>query len=167
MGRARFGNDEPVASHLALLTRVFDISEGPVLELGTGFFSTLLLHWLATTYQRQVFSFESSQGWYDRAKKYENRWHHIVHVPDWDAAQIEQPWGMAFVDHSPGKRRPREVVRLAPWAQYIVIHDTQDFSDGEYQFSKAWPSFQYRHDYKKVVPWTSVVSNFHDLAGVA
>jgi len=167
MPRARFGNPEPVASHLILLTRVFDLSKGPVLELGTGYFSTLLLHWLATTYQRQVYSYESKPYWYQRAKKYESQYHHIVLCADWPSAPIEQTWGMAFVDHSPGLQRPREVIRLAPWAAYIVIHDTQQESDGEYQFSTAWPSFKYRYDYTKVLPWTSVVSNFHDLSNVA
>lgn len=138
-----------------------------MLELGTGYFSTLLLHWLATTMRREVYSFESKRHFYDRAKKYESEFHHIVYCDNWADADIEKPWGMAFVDHSPGWRRPYEVIRLANWAQYIVIHDTQAAQDGEYHFSESFPHFKYRYDYTKMLPWTSVVSNFHDLEHVA
>ena len=166
MPRARFGNPEPVASHLPLLTRIFDLSIGDVAELGTGYFSTLLFHWLATTFKRNVYSFESKEYWYKRAKKFENKYHHIVYCPKWSDAPIERYWGMAFVDHSPGKQRPNEVIRLANYADYIVIHDTQMQSDTEYQFSTAFPHFKYKYDYTKVLPWTSVVSNFKDLSNL-
>lgn len=166
--RTRFGNPEPVASHLVLLTRVFDLSSGPVLEIGTGYFSTLLLHWLATTYRREVVSLENSPGWYERAKKYCNDYHRVEFVASWAVADLEgRHWGMAFVDHSPGMKRPVEVKRLADHADYIVIHDTQMVAtDGEFCFSTAFPAFKWRYDYTKTLPWTSVMSNFKDLSNV-
>ena len=63
----KFGNPEPVASHIPLLVRVFDKSEGDILEVGTGYYSTLLLHWLANTSRRYLYSYESDKYWYDRA----------------------------------------------------------------------------------------------------
>jgi hypothetical protein len=48
------------ATHIPLLIRVFDISEGDVLEVGTGWFSTLVLHWLAHIYKRQVYSYSTN-----------------------------------------------------------------------------------------------------------
>jgi hypothetical protein len=154
-----------VASHIPLLTQAFDESAGPVLELGTGYFSTLLLHWLATISKRQVFSFERSRSWYERAKRWQNEWHHIEFCPDWDALPIDDAhwWGLAFVDHSPNGRRPAEIRRLALRADYIVIHDTLPEWDAIYGYSAIWGLFQHRYDYTKIHPWTTVVSNFHDL----
>ena len=53
---------EPIsvmATHLPLLTRAFDESEGPVLEMGTGYFSTLYLDWLCSAFGRKLVSYES------------------------------------------------------------------------------------------------------------
>jgi hypothetical protein len=159
MGREKFGNPEPVASHLCLLARVFDKSEGDVLEIGTGFFSTLLLHWLATTFKRQVYSYESKRAWYDRNKKYNNEYHHIVYCPNWDELP-DKHWGMIFIDHSPNERRITEINKLK--ADYIVFHDSQPDEDHIYHYSQIRP-FKYRYDYKKILPWTSVVSDTKEL----
>jgi hypothetical protein len=159
---------ESVATHIPLLTRVFDLSHGDVLEVGTGYFSTLLLHWLATIYQRHVYSYESKEKWYLRAQAYEGTYHHIMLCEDWPSADFDQRrWGLAFVDHSPGWRRPVEVARLANLADYIVIHDTEPEREGKYKFASIWGEFKYRYDYTKIKPITSVVSNFHDLSNVA
>ncbi len=159
---------ESVATHIPLLVRVFDLSEGDVLEIGTGYFSTLLLHWLATISRRHVYSYESKSAWYQRAKKYESEFHHIVFCGDWDQADFDQRhWGLVFVDHSPGRRRPVEVARLANKADYIVIHDTDPEREGHYEFSRIWGLFKYRYDYTRLWPNSSVVSNCKDLSGIA
>jgi hypothetical protein len=159
---------ESVTTHIPLLARVFDISEGDVLEVGTGYFSTTLLHWLATMFHRKVYSYESREGWYAKALQFESEYHHIVLCQDWKTADFDQRrWGMAFIDHSPGWRRPKEVARLANLADYIVIHDTEPDENDRYAFSKTWGLFKYRYDYTKLRPNTSVVSNFKDLSGVA
>ena len=156
-----------VATHIPLLVRVFDKSEGDVLEIGTGYFSTLLLHWLATISERQVHSYESSTHWYNRNKKSETAFHHIHLCTDWASADFDQKhWGMVFIDHAPEARRSVEIARLANLADYIVIHDT-DLSDRKYRYSTIWHLFKYRYDYTKLWPSTTVVSNFKDLSDIA
>lgn len=158
---------EAVASHIPLLTRVFDLSEGDVLEVGTGYFSTLLLHWLATISHRQVYSYESKGYWYQRSKKFENGFHHIIYCPSWDEADFDKrEWGLVFIDHSPDSRRPVEIERLANKTDYMVIHDTEPERDWKYGYSKIWSLFNYKHDYKKILPWTSVVSNMKDFSDI-
>lgn len=161
-------NQEMTASHVPLLTRVFDLSEGDVLEVGTGYFSTLLLHWLATMTKRQVYSYESKTYWYERAKRYENEYQHIILCESWDKADFDQRhWGLAFIDHSPKHRRPVDIARLADKADYLVIHDTDPERDNLYRMSRIWGLFKYRYDYTKMTPYTTVVSNFKDLRNVA
>lgn len=154
------------ATHIPLLIRVFNISEGDVLEVGTGYFSTLMLDWLAQISERHVYSYENEPKWYERAKAYENYYHHIVFCKDWHLADFDQKhWGMAFIDHHPAYRRAIEIARLADKADYIVLHDSDQRSNtkGGYHYNDIWSLFKYRYDFKKLWPGTSVVSNFKDL----
>lgn len=160
-------DSEMTASHVPLLTRVFDLSEGDVLEVGTGYFSTLLLHWLSAITKRHVYSYESKPYWYNRSLRYESEFHHIILCETYEKADFDKKcWGMAFIDHSPKHRRPIDVVRLADKAEYIVVHDTDPERDNLYRLGRVWGMFKYRYDYTKLVPWTTVVSNFKDLSDV-
>ena len=153
-----------MATHVPLLVQVFEISEGDVLEMGTGYFSTLILRWLCEMHDRTLYSFESNKGWYDRAMKKPKPFQKLTYVENWDDADIEREWGMAFIDHGPNHRRQHEIKRLANYAEYIVIHDTEPESEKSYHYSNIWNLFRSRYDYKKCLPWTSVVSNFYDLS---
>lgn len=164
-----YRHDKPlVATHLPLLTRVFDISEGDVLEIGTGYYSTLLLQWLSHMYKRDVYSYESSDYWYKRSQRMQKSpYQHTIKCDNWDKADFDQKyWGMVFIDHSPNERRVVEIARLANKTDYMVIHDT-DPETGRlhhYGYDKIWNLFKYRYDYTKIVPWTTVVSNVKDLS---
>lgn len=154
-----------ICSHLPMLVRVFEMSEGDVLELGTGYFSSLILRWLSDVSKRHVYAYESRWSWNKRVERLRGEYYHTVLCPNWDAADFEkQRWGMAFIDHSPSERRHIDVARLANLVDYIVLHDTQPKDDATYYlFSKIWHLFKYRYDYTKYPNWTSVVSNFKDL----
>ena len=155
-----------MATHVPLLVQVFEMSEGDVLEMGTGYFSTLILRWLCEMHDRTLYSFEGNKRWYDRAMKKPKSFQKLTYVENWDDADIERDWGMAFIDHGPNSRRHIDVARIAGYAEYIVIHDTEPESDKNYKYSKIWDLFKSRYDYKKCLPWTSVVSNFHDLSNL-
>jgi len=88
------------ASHIVLLTRVFDKSQGDVLELGTGYFSTLLLHWLATVAKRRVVSYETQKHWYERARRWQSEFHDIVFCRN-----LTRPISISVTGH--GLHRPR------------------------------------------------------------
>jgi hypothetical protein len=156
-----------MATHLPLLIRVFDLSEGDVLELGTGYFSTLVFHWLACMTKRHIVSVESNPRWYDKVKKFASDNHEIILVNSWDEFPVEDKhWGMVFIDHGPNGRRQVEIERLKDKADYIVIHDTEIKEDHHYHYTSIWPLFKYRKDYTKLVPNTSVVSNFKYLSNI-
>jgi hypothetical protein len=161
-------NKEMVASHIPLLVRVFDISEGDVLEIGTGYFSTLILHWLAEMTKRHVYSYENSEYWYNRAKKYESTYHHIIYCKSWDEADFDKKyWGLVFVDHEPGKRREIEMVRLANMADYIIMHDSNIDKNRNWNYDYINSLFKYRYDYTKMIPWTTVFSNTKKLSEIS
>jgi hypothetical protein len=158
-----------VATHLPLLVRVFDKSEGDVLEIGTGYFSTLVLKWLCTITGRKLYSYETKEFWYKRAVEKNNEFHEVVYAPDLDKVDFtNKHWGLVLIDHGPNRRRVVEIEKLANHCDYMVIHDTQPCAKdkdlpADYHYEKIWHLFKYRYDYKKILPWTSVVSNFKKL----
>jgi len=151
------------ASHLPVLTRAFTLSKGDVLELGTGVYSTTILKWLCELDGRTLHSYENSLRWFRKMAKNPVQCQKLNFVIDWDKIDIERKWGLAFVDHSSNKRRWLEIKRLAKFAEYIVIHDTNPEYRREYRYYRIWPLFKYRYDFKKYSSHTSVVSNFFKL----
>ena len=153
-----------MATHVPVLVRAFDLSEGDVLEVGTGYFSTTILDWLCAISGRKLVSYETDPKWFERAKRLQSDYHDIIFVENWDKIPLDKKhWGLAFIDHSPHLRRAIEIERLKDKAEYIVAHDTEPRSEKGYDYPRIYPLFKYRFDYKKAEPWTSVLSNFHAL----
>lgn len=140
------------------------MTEGPVLELGTGFNSTPVLHWLCNETKRKLVSYESNPKYFEIAKNYISDFHEVHLIDDWDKLDVSQHWSVVFIDHAPGPRRVVEMTRLANKADYVIVHDTEDRSDWHYKYSKGFPSYKYRWDYTIAYPHTSVLSNFKVLS---
>lgn len=160
-----FRYDPAYSSHLPILIKVFQISAGPVLELGAGIFSTPILHWLCLEAKRPLVTCENIEEHLEMNKVFETNEHEFKFVENWDDADIEgTDWGLVFVDHEPSKRRSIEIARLVQNADYIVVHDTEPDHDYKYNFiSKAFPLFKYRYNYKRRRPYTTVLSSSKDL----
>ena len=149
-------------SHLPVLMRAVEITEGPILELGSGLYSTTPLHWACYVAKRKLVTYESNPDFFDFLKAYETDFHEVHCIDDWDAVDLSSPWSVAFVDHAPDRRRQHEVKRLLH-AEYVVAHDSEGRNDRKYQFSKVIPLFKYEFEYKDAYPHTSVWSNLHDV----
>jgi len=155
-------------SHIPILIKVLQLSEGPVLELGSGVFSTPILHWLCLEAKRLLMTYENDMEHFEMNKVFETNEHQIKFVNNWDDAKIEDThWGVVFVDHGPGERRVVEIARLAQKADYIIVHDTEPDHDSQYSYiDHAFPLFKYRYNYKRRRPYTTVLSNFKDLTNL-
>ena len=151
------------ATHIPMLVKTFELTDGDVLELGSGYFSTTLLRWLCQMAGRTLYSYESSNFWYQKATARPVPFHKVIKVNSFDEADIEKHWGMVLVDHGPDERRWKDIKRLANFAEYIVIHDSNLTEIKHYGYEKIWDLFKYRYDYTKLNPNTTVVSNFHNL----
>lgn len=160
------------SSHLAALMQALPRTDGPVLELGLGTFSTPYLHYACLLAGRKLVSYETDQGWFELFKDWQSELHDIRLVADWDKADFERVpsplvnggvWGVALVDHSPHERRVVEVARLAQHARIIVLHDSDEKWEPWARYSTVYPLFRYRTDwdgdYRKAV----VLSNYVDL----
>lgn len=149
-------------THLTLLRRVIDLTEGPILELGMGASSTPFLHDYAKS-GRKVVSYDSDAHYVEQyARQYRHSRHEFHWVNDWDNAEIEQRWSVVLIDHRPARRRYRDAARVAKYAEYVVCHDTEPERDKFYKWERAFKHFRHRFD-DEGDPRTTVVSNLHDL----
>jgi len=157
------------ASHLPILIKVLNMTDGPVLELGTGFFSTPVMHWLCLDKNRVLISYENDERYFSRSKSFMKGLHEIKKIDRWEDADIENThWSVVLVDHQPDLRRKDDIKRIANNADYIIVHDTQAKHNKLYGYiEETFPLFKYRYDYTKGNgPQTSVLSNFKDLSNL-
>jgi len=155
-------------SHLPILMKIVNMTDGPILELGTGFYSTPYLHWACYDKKRKLVSYDTHLLFFDIAKGCVADFHevHFVENGDWDNIDLSGHWSIVLVDHAPGKRRKEEIRRLANSADYIVVHDTNGRFNPRYKYTEIYPLFKYRYDYTKIFPFTTVLSNFKELSSL-
>jgi len=150
-------------THLPVLLRALELTDGPVLELGAGIFSTPVLHWICTRDKRQLVSMDNDPRFYNWAGRFANEYHRLVLVDDWDKVNIGYPWDVVLVDHSPGERRVVEIRRLAFYAKYIIIHDSNGRWNKAYHYDTIYSLFTSLYTFDKVEPSTTVLSNRIDV----
>jgi hypothetical protein len=159
-------------SHQAVLVQALrKAPAGPIAELGTGIFSTPLLHWLCLWQGLRLVSFESVPEFVDLFNiwRYPPHWngHELIMVDDWAKAPLEQPWAVAFVDHEPASRRAPDARRLLDWATYVVVHDSGWWDDRHSHLRRdLFPYAKYRYDYRPTAAkmQTTVLSQTVDLS---
>jgi hypothetical protein len=152
-------------THLVPLMVAMDKTKGDVLELGTGIFSTPYLHYRCTLDKRKLFSYDTSRTWlkFFKTYKYENKYHKFIYIKNWDKAQIERPWDVVLVDHSPDTRRIAEIKRVANLAKFIIVHDSNGRFEKKYHYSMIYPLFKHKTDWVKEERHATILSNFVKL----
>lgn len=136
------------------------MTDGPVLEIGSGPFSTPLLHWLLAESRRKLVTYEGHHRYYKAANRFRSRSHSIRFVEDWDKVDYGSGhWSVALIDNEL-ERRQIEPIKLKDQVDFLVLHDT---NHPDYGYDKVWPHFKHIHHWKFCRPWTSVVSNFKSI----
>mgnify|MGYP001497723810 CR=1 FL=1 len=149
------------SSHMPVLLKIMSLTSGPVLEMGVGVCSTIILHYLCMGAGRQLISYENNEKYTRGLMQFHGGFHEIKVVDNWDAIDILKPWSVAFIDHAPMERRKVDAGRLANYAEYVICHDSEPKHDRYYKYSEIYPLFKYRYNYEKLFPHTVVLSNFH------
>jgi len=140
------------STHMAVLIKAVQSTDGAVLEIGSGLYSTPLLHWLCAESLRKLVTYEVKPQFIEWAKEYQSRTHRITNkLP-------EGKFSVVFID---GEERERADLAIRyKDAEFVVIHDTEQQA---YGYEKVWSHFKYRFDWKFARPWTTVVSNLKEL----
>lgn len=147
------------STHMPVLISLFGKTTGPIMEVGSGVYSTPLLHWLCSLSGRALVTYEKDANFIRLANEYRDTFHEVHLVNDYADIPQTGRFGFIFIDHC-GHDRGNTVVRLKDNADYVVIHDSNVVRKNAYQV--AFPHFKYRKDYDKEIPWTTVLSNSHD-----
>lgn len=149
-----------MSSFFPVLIKAVQNTNGPVLELGAGLFSTPLLHWLCAEQSRKLVTYEDQPRYYSFARKFRTNTQEVNFVTDWDEENFDKSiWDVVLIDHT-DKRRSKDILRLKDCAKYIVIHDTQEEI---YGYDQIWSKFKYVYHWDFNSPHTSVVSNLSNL----
>jgi len=155
-------------SHLPILMEAVSRTDGPILELGCGLYSTNPLHWACFVSKRKLVTYENNPAYYEFLKKYERDFHEVHCIGHWDDIDVSGPWSVAFVDNDPGPdepedRRWRECQKLTH-AEYVVLHDAGDRTGRPPKMSEIEKLFKYQFWYRGAVPSTIIFSNTHDVS---
>ncbi len=153
-----------MGTHFPVLAAAVAGTEGPILELGCGHYSTPMLHQMGLLLNRRVVTVETDAAWMRLFEDMSSELHVFKHIGEneWERYPIEgRHWGVAFVDCKPGEYRKILVTRLKDHATYIVVHDTEtDHNTGaDYGLEPVFETFLYRSDYCRYRPYTTVVSD--------
>ena len=151
----------PFATHMPTLLACLQQTTGPVLELGSGWFSTPLVSAFAT--DRLVRTVESDRDWHERICRIcthqpitEHR-HQIVYVPDYaDAPVDDHEWAVVLLDHEPPARRGVDAARVRDRCRLMIGHDSQHPA---YGYGPVFDTYQHRLTDERLMPWTTVVSD--------
>ena len=160
-------------THQPILAAAMTITKGPVLELGSGLGSTLMLHGLCGAMGRELVTLESDEQWMLKFINLGRSWHKFKHINSFkDLSEYKKSWGLAFVDHGvsgdleASKIRGHSVEMLQD-VPILIAHDT--CFPWLYNYEKPLQLFKYRWDWRAqytLWPQTSVLSNTIDVSRV-
>ena len=154
--------NEGYFSHIPLLAAAVLNTTGPVLELGAGSGSTLLLHGLCGAMRRSLTTLESDYRWLSKFMSFARPWHKLISVNSFENLPVyEEKWGLAFVDHGIMKQREASI-RALQHVPMLVVHDT--CHPWLYGYEPILSEFAYRWNWQVKGPMTSVVSNSLDVS---
>jgi hypothetical protein len=142
-----------------------------VLELGAGHGSTPLLHNFCVNQERELYTYESDQEWFQEFADLQSASHHLILI---DKSEVGHPgvpdldWGLVFVDHIANCQRQFN----AEWAAglksepAVVLHDFQPAAFfGCYHWDKIFGLFRFRWIYRRYCPHTAVLCQ-HQIPGM-
>lgn len=160
-------NYKQSGTHIPILLKVISMTTGDVCEMGAGFNSTPLLHWICQG--RKLVTYESNEDYYRFARQFRSNNHRVRKVDDWKDIDYKRHWGVVFIDHSVSKaskalglQRGDDAIKFTN-ADILILHDTEPEEENHYRYNVVFPKFNYRCDWTGNKPWTSVVSNTIDV----
>ncbi|MGE0206433.1 MAG: hypothetical protein AB7R69_01140 [Candidatus Babeliales bacterium] len=165
--------DGNYGTHMAPLMTVVANTKGPILELGSGDYSTPLLHAVCSVTKRFLLTTDTDKRWLSLFIDLARDWHHFSYIPVfeddwaknpkpelWDAVGTDRYWSVVFVDHRPGDRRRVDIERLRHNADIFVVHDTEEPA---YGYEPVLATFKYRYTYLRYAIQTTIVSDTIDI----
>ena len=149
------------STHQQLLVKAVLNTGGPIVELGAGYYSTPILHELALSQRRHLFTFDNNYEWIKQFEYLKGTLHSIDFVPIWEKLFIRMSFGIVFVDQAPGEAREFSIGSFRHCADVLVLHDTENLV--EYGYQRVLPTFEFQYTDKTQPTWTTVCSDKIDV----
>lgn len=179
---------DPFSTHQALLVAAMLKTQGSILEMGGGNYSTPLISALANAHRREAHTIETGPAVYTFLKRFSSPFHKIWPVTGYDFApdgrflprtdttraeyveiqarflrhfcnEHPQRWSVVFIDQAPGYLRGPAIEHFADATEFLVTHDTELVEP--YGFEPCLSTFRYRWDFCLYHPQATIVSNFY------
>lgn len=138
-------NDARWGSHLVPLAAALGATDGPVLEIGCGHWSTPFLVRYCGAAGRRLLSVEHDGRWLpqdDCLAYYKPDWERIV-TPSYDVVLPQlatMKWAVVLLDHWPAGRRAVDALLFRGRAEAILIHDARKAAKhGWLEVLSDWP----------------------------
>lgn len=150
----------PYGTHLVPLIGAVANTMGPVLECGTGLFSTPVLHTMCAATRRRLVSIETDEEWMSRFTTLRTHWHEVTLIESWRGflASDRREWGAVLVDNNPHEARMEVLAALADRAAILVLHDSNYFAGG----FRGWEVYR---DQQPVIGWFRYKRHFDPEPG--
>jgi hypothetical protein len=143
------------------------VPAGVVIEAGSGYYSTPLLHEVCDVQGRLLVTVEHDDDWLDNFRTLETDRHKLIHLPDWKdfVPAVIDPLGgreiaVSFIDCWPERHRKELLAYFKDKAKLIVCHDA------ECRTTYPVPpesGFKYVRHYNIQMPNTVLLSDFVEL----
>jgi hypothetical protein len=156
------------SSHQPLLIHVINtINTGNVIEFGTGFNSTPLMHIICGLQNRNLISVDNEKEWLDKFKHYESNRHTLVLtkiLPELNTDNTDR-FSIAFIDG--GLPRQPFIEMMQPLADYVIVHDTELYVEKKKEDIYHYDFSMFKHvhhfKFKNSYPMTSLLSNLENI----
>lgn len=151
-------------SHLPALLACVMATEGPVLELGMGYFSTPILHAICHP-DRHLVSFESDAKFAAMFADFTKEYHELK--LGWETLRTlyDEPWSVVLVDHEKAGRRASDAARFTQ-VDFLVVHDAQHPAGdspetiGDQVLRLAGPVYPWKRICNRLNPHTLVLGKY-------
>ena len=150
-------------THLPMLMKCVNATDGPIMELGGGYFSTPVLHWMCHAVGRYLLTYDDDAVYFPFIKGFRSRNHRVRLIDDWNTIDTKTHWSVVLVDHTNSiTQRVESILKLKDSADFIVVHDTEQRTFQK-ELDEINKNFKYVYQWKGCTPNTSVLSNFKDI----
>ena len=158
-----WGTHQPVLCEAVLRTN------GPILELGSGYNSTRLIHHFTKGSGRQILTVDHDATWLSKFLDLESPTHQFKILSSWDEiTEFKGPYSVVFVDEGLWESRVTSLKHFADKAMYVVLHDS-DYIQNQLQFNFA-DHYKYFKTFIPIEPHpyvtgppTTILSNVIDV----
>lgn len=149
------------SNHRGLLLLALSLTQGNVIEYGSGEGSTSHLRNFCEKNKREFATYDSNSEW---AQKTGSKY-----IENWDSADVWHKSSVAFMDLAPGEYRHVAVQKLMDKAEIIVCHDSELNGAGDYRYEPVFSQFKYVLHYNRTAggAGTTALSNTVNLTKYA